>query len=93
MLTLPSAPTSTERALGQLYWEQFTGLTTVAVTLTYPVAETQDAKALLLVFKNGLVLSQGAGAANYTVTGTSITLGTAAIAGDKFVVLYWYRAT
>ena len=93
MITLPDAPTPTERALGQLYWEQFTGLTTTAVTLTYPVAETQDSKALLLVFKNGAVLSQGAGAANYTVTGTAITLGTAAIAGDTFLVWYHYRAT
>lgn len=91
MRTLPIPPSANEQALAQQYWEQFTGLTTTAITLSYPVATTQDDKALILLSKNGLVLSQGAGAGNYTITGTAITLGTAAIAGDNFVAFYWYR--
>lgn len=91
MLTVPTPPTPMERALGQVYREEFTGLTTVAVTLTNAVAQTLDGKSLLLLFKNGALLSEGAGAAKYTVTGSAVTLGTAAIAGDIFVALYWYR--
>lgn len=92
MKILPESPTPNEQALAQMYWEQFTGLTTTAVTLTYSVATTQDDKALVLLYKNGLLLSQGAGAGNYTITGTAITLGTAAIAGDNFHTFYWYRS-
>ena len=91
MRQLPTPPSQNERVLAQQYWEQFTGLTTTAITLSYPVATTQDDKALILLSKNGAILSQGAGAANYTVTGTAVTLGTAAIAGDTFHVFYWYR--
>lgn len=92
MLTLTESPTPNERALGQMYLETFTGLTTTAVTLTYPVATTNDGLALCLLFKNGAALVQGSGASKYTVSGTAITLGTAAIAGDVFLVHYQYRS-
>ena len=91
MITLPLPPSQTERALAQVYREEFTGLTTVTLTLTNPVAQTLDGKSLLLLFKNGTLLSEGAGASQYTVTGTAVTLGTAAIAGDVFIASYHYR--
>ena len=91
MIFLPAQPTPLERTLAQVYREEFTGLTTVALTLTNPVAQTLDGKSLLLLFKNGTLLSEGAGASQYTVTGTAVTLGTAAIAGDNFIAYYHYR--
>lgn len=91
MLFLATPPTPTERALGQLYREEFSGLATVAVTLSMSVAQTLDGKSLLLLFKNGALLSEGVGASKYTVTGLAITLGTAAIAGDIFIAYYHYR--
>jgi hypothetical protein len=88
---LPSAPSDNERALAQEYVERITGLTTVNLTLAYPVATTHDGVTLLLLAKNGAILDPNGGAGGYSVTGTAVTLGTAAIAGDIFVARYSYR--
>ena len=91
MLRLPAQPSNIERVLAQVYLEQQTGLTTATITLAKSVAQTQDGVSLLLLFKNGALLKNAAGAGNFTVTGNTITLGTAAIAGDQFVIYYHYR--
>lgn len=91
MKILPEAPSANERALALEYRERFTGLTVVAIQLAYAPLQTGDGVGLELVFKNGALLDPNGGAGGYTITGPSITLGTAAIAGDVFVVRYPYR--
>lgn len=92
MKQLPSQPESENvRVLGQYYRERITGLTTVALTLSYAPLRTVDDVGLELLFKNGALLDPAGGAGGYSIEGTSVTLGTAAIAGDVFVVLYPYR--
>jgi hypothetical protein len=88
---LPSTPSDNERTLALEYIDRITGLTTVNLTLSYPVATTADGLALLLLAKNGTILDPNGGAGGYSVTGTAVTLGTAAIAGDIFVARYSYR--
>jgi len=62
-----------------------TGLTTTALTLeNTPVAGS------LLLFKNTDFVPPIAGATGYSISGRSITLGTAAIAGDTFVAMYHF---
>jgi len=92
VITLPTPPSNVERALGQVYREEQTGLTVVTVTLANPVAQTQDGVNLIMLFKNGTLLPEIAGATGYSVVGKTVTLGTAAIAGDRFIALYWYRS-
>lgn len=91
MRTLPSPPTANERALAQWYRERFTGLTTTAITLAQTPVRTADDVGLELVVKNGAVLDPSGGASGYSISGPSITLGTAAIAGDVFLIFYQYR--
>jgi hypothetical protein len=91
MKQLPEAATANERALALEYRERFTGLTTAAIQLAYAPLQTADGVGLELVFKNGALLDPNGGAGGYSITGASITLGTAAIAGDVFVVRYPYR--
>lgn len=91
MLLLPFVPADNDWALASIYREEVTGLTTTAVSLSFSVAQTQDGKNLLLLFKNGTLLPEIAGASGYSVTGTAVTLGSAAIAGDRFVAWYYYR--
>lgn len=68
--------------------ERQTGVVGVTITLTNaPIAGT------LQLFKNGALLDEVAGAGNYTITDRTITLGTAAIAGDVFIGHYFYRNT
>jgi hypothetical protein len=88
---LPEAPTPNERALALEYRERFTGLTIALVQLAYAPVQTADGVGLELVFKNGALLDPNGGAGGYTISGSAITLGTAAIAGDVFVVKYPYR--
>lgn len=47
----------------------------------------------LLVFKNGTMLDENATPADYTVSGTTMTLNVAAIAGDVFKLFYHWRET
>lgn len=96
MLALPMQPeTPNVRALASLTRETFTGLTTVTITLGNEARKSSGAGAtgLELVWKNGLLLFPSAGASGYSIDGKTITLGTAAIAGDQFVVFYYARAT
>lgn len=66
--------------------ERFTGLTTTAITMTNPmVPET------VMVFKNGIALDPNGGSGGFSVAGKAITLGTAAVSGDVFLVTGWYR--
>lgn len=44
----------------------------------------------VIVYQDGVLLVQGAGAGKYTVSGSTITFGTAPTAGAKVVVLYFY---
>ena len=68
--------------------ERQTGVVGVTITLTdAPILGT------LLLFKNGTLLDEVAGAGNYTITDRTVTLGTAAIAGDVFIAHYHYRIT
>lgn len=90
MKQLTEQPTANERVLGAEYRERFTGLTTVAIGLTKVPLRTVDDVGLELVFKNGALLDPTGGAGGYTISGKAITLGTAAIAGDVFVVRYPY---
>lgn len=91
MLRLLEQPSNNERALAQVYLEQQTSLTTATISLSKPVAQTQDGVSLILLFKNGALLKNAAGAGNFQVSGNTVTLGTAAIAGDQFVIYYHYR--
>lgn len=76
------------RLVFQKMKERQTGVVGVTITLTdAPIAGT------LQLFKNGLLLDEVAGAANYTIADRTVTLGTAAIAGDVFIAFYHYRIT
>lgn len=89
MITLPAPPgTINERHLAQLSRERFTGLTVATITLQDPAVEGYE-----LVFKNGALLDPNGGAGGYSIEGKTITLGTAAIAGDIFIVWYYFRGT
>lgn len=90
MKQLSARPTTNEQVLAAEYRERFTGLTTTAVTLSKVPLRTVDDVGLELVFKNGSLLDPNGGASGYTISGKSITLGTAAIAGDVFVIRYPY---
>lgn len=74
--------------------ERFTGLTGSVIGLVKaPLLNPNLAvPAPFRVSKNGLLLDPAGGAGGYTVAGNSVTLGTAAIAGDVFVIDYWYQA-
>lgn len=69
----------------QIQYEDFTGGTSASLTL----ANSCDGQAL--VFKNGVALRKGGGAAQFTVSGTTVTLGTAPAAPDE--ILVWYQWT
>lgn len=68
--------------------ERQTGVVGVTIMLTdAPIVGT------LMLFKNGTLLDEVAGAGGYTITDRTVTLGTAAIAGDVFITFYHYRIT
>lgn len=90
MKQLVEEATTNEKVLAAEYRERFTGLTTTAITLAKVPLRTVDDVGLELVFKNGTLLDPNGGASGYTISGKSITLGTAAIAGDVFVIRYPY---
>jgi hypothetical protein len=74
--------------------ERFTGLTGLVIGLAKaPLLNPNSAiPTPFRVSKNGLLLDPAGGAGGYTVAGNSVTLGTAAISGDVFVIDYWYQA-
>lgn len=74
--------------LYQMGQDDQTGLTTTALTLS-----NEPIDGTLLLFKNGVQLNTGAGAGEYQRTGTAVTLGAAAIAGDRFLAQYHFRST
>lgn len=84
-LTLNSPPESANvQALSQWRQEEFTGLTTAVVTL----AQQPDVKSgMMLVFKNGTLLRPSLN----VLSGTTLTLPSALIAGDWVVVSYKAR--
>lgn len=89
MLPLPTTPQNENiAALARVNRERFTGLTTTAVTLTDLAVEGYE-----FVFKNGTLLDPNGGAGGYSISGRAVTLGTAAIAGDWFIVWYYSRGT
>ena len=64
--------------------ERLTGVVGVTLTLSeQAIGVNYD-----LVFKNGLLLDPGAA---YTIADAAITLAVAAIAGDVFVVWYYWH--
>lgn len=82
-LLLPTEPeTPNIRALAALTREEFTGLVTAVVTLTHELRAGTE-----VVVKNGSVVRP----TTYTLSGKTITLGGALIAGDWVVVLYHAR--
>lgn len=90
MKQLSEHPTANEQVLAAEYRERFTGLVTAAIGLTKSPLRTVDDVGLELVFKNGTLLDPNGGAGGYAISGKAITLGTAAIAGDVFVIRYPY---
>jgi hypothetical protein len=87
MKQLATAPTANERALAAEYRERFTGLVVATITLTKTPLRTVDDVGLELLFKNGTLLDPSVA---YSISGKTITLAVAAIAGDVFVVRYPY---
>jgi hypothetical protein len=88
MLLIPTEPTSdVERFLSQLNIERLTGLTGTSITLEFPVAGTSQQSAILL-FKNNAFLIP---TTDYTISGKTITLSSAAVSGDVWTVWYMYR--
>lgn len=59
------------------------------VTLTYTPAADNTNK--VKAWKNGVAVTYGAGAGNFTNTGTAITFGTAPGAGEKTVIRYEFN--
>lgn len=57
-----------EQALASVYREDFTGLTTATVTLTYPVLRTVNDVGVEQVFRNGKLLSATAASASTSAT-------------------------
>lgn len=85
---LPTRPTPNEQALAGWTRERFTGLSGTAVTLSRtPIA------GLELVFFNGTALDPNGGASGYSLNENVVTLGTAAVAGDVFLIWYLARST
>lgn len=77
---MPSDLNPNTRRLAQVATEEITGAVGTALTLAHPVAS------VVLASKNGSVL----GSADYSVQGRTVTLGVAAVAGDVFVLLYYF---
>lgn len=88
MIQLPVTPTANEEVLRGWTRERFTGLTTTTITLARPAIGGVE-----LCFKNGALLDAGGGASGYSISGSTITLGTAAVAGDVFICLYLARSS
>lgn len=83
-LTLPTTPASAnERAVSAFTVERQTGATTASLTLGGTAVD-----GLALVWKNGTLLDPSVAA---IVSGTTVTLSVAAIAGDVFVIQYYAR--
>lgn len=85
MIRLPERPESANvQALASLTREEFTGLTTAVVTLSKAANAGTE-----IVVKNGSIVRPS----TYTLAGTTLTLGSALIAGDWVAVWYHARAT
>lgn len=88
MKKLPQPPANAnERVLAQEYREEQTGLATTAVTLAHEPLRMVSGGGLEMLYKNGTLL----GSADYTISGSAVTLATALIASDVFVARYPYR--
>ena len=81
MIQFPNAPTPNERLLGGWTIEEHTGLTGTTLTL-----ERAPYDGLLLLAKNGGIVTPS----TLTIVDATVTLGSAAVSGDVFVV--WYLA-
>lgn len=89
MLTLPDEPeTDNVRALASVMRDRITGVAGATLTLS-----TDAVAGLELVYKNGALLDPAGGAGGYAISGKTITLGTAAIVGDVFLIFYYARAS
>jgi hypothetical protein len=83
MIALPEqAETPNVQALASFTREEVTGLTTADVVLAREVSAGTEC-----VWKNGTLVRPS----TYAVSGKTITLGGALIAGDWVVVTYWAR--
>lgn len=76
-------PSPNVRLLSQLYRETITGQTTASVTLGEWLIDGSET-----IHKNGVLLTP---ATDYTLSGTTMTLTVAAVAGDVFVVRGLFR--
>jgi hypothetical protein len=83
-LSLTRPPEGNDRALAAWRQERFTGLTTATVTLSQNV---DAASGILMVFKNTALLDPS----TIALSGKTLTLSGALIAGDIVVVLYHAR--
>lgn len=85
---------STMSALRQFKTERHTGLSSTVVALANPVVnDAQGGFHFAHVYKNGALLDPGGTTPDYTISGNTITLHTAAISTDVFLVTYYYRAS
>jgi len=82
-ITLPDGPTPNEQLLAGWELERTTGITGTVLTLNRPCHD-----ALLLLSKNGSIVDPD----TVSVDGASVTLTSAAVSGDVFVVLYLARS-
>ena len=76
-------PNPNVRQLAQLHRQTTTGVTGTSVTLEEWYIDGTET-----VHKNGVLLTP---ATDYTLSGTTMTLGVAAVAGDVFVVRGLFR--
>lgn len=74
------------RALGTEVYDRVTGIAASTFSLSAPPNVST-----LRVFKNGTLMDDQAGTPEYTVSGTTVTLNVAAIAGDVFQIFYLPR--
>lgn len=88
MIELPVATGDPNvRALARLEVESFTGVTGASLTLAGNPVE-----AYTFIFKNGALLHNIAGA-DFTLSGSTVTLAVGLIAADKVTVIYWERGS
>jgi hypothetical protein len=73
------------RALSQWARERFTGSTSTTISLANKAVDGTE-----FVYKNGTLLDPPPGTA-YTVSGSTLTLGSARLTGDVLVISYYFR--
>lgn len=87
-LPLPAAADPNVRCLAQWKHERFTGGTSATLTLA-----NKAIAGLEQVYKNGTLLDANKGTPDYTLSGATLTLGTAPLSTDIIRVFYFFTAS